>query len=402
MEVFRRDALGFGDGFHAAGENVVWCEERQAGVMMVVVVPAEKFVAPLARMGDVDEAARIVRLVLRGPEVRLGVGVVVGDARARVASLHAELGKQVGEAVAGHRSSSVLVDDELAGLHPVAADSLGEQLFGQCCVLAGCNHPGDDVAAEQIQDHVQAQEGATFVGRELRDVPRPHFVGCGRDQARNRKTPWLPLLAAFLDGASDVCEQCGAEYVGGDLDGHDEFTVATTAVGGTDDPVLRSGATPGEHVCVTGTLGRSGAALRLFRDDGSGVERANDLFRFEPRVAAGRALAPHAGAMMDSSDGLARSLHQLAEASDCGFTVEYDALPVDDAVRTLADDPADERERAVHFGEDFELVFTTDDPDAARDASPTPVTSVGRVTEPGDGVELDGEHLPDRGFTHGE
>jgi thiamine-monophosphate kinase len=202
-------------------------------------------------------------------------------------------------------------------------------------------------------------------------------------------------LSAFLDGARDVCAAVDAEYVGGDLDDHEEFTVATTAVGRTDDPVARSGARPGEAVCVTGTLGRTAAAVRLFPAD---PERANELFRFDPRVATGRALVPHAGAMMDSSDGLARSLHQLAEASDCGFAVDRAALPVDDAVAEVADDDADRRKLAVHYGEDFELVFTTDDPDAAREAAPVPVSVVGEVTD--DGVELDGEALPDRGYTH--
>ncbi|MFD1513619.1 thiamine-phosphate kinase [Halomarina rubra] len=202
-------------------------------------------------------------------------------------------------------------------------------------------------------------------------------------------------LRAFLDGAREVCETVGAEYVGGDLDDHEEFTVATTAIGRTDDPVPRSGATPGEAVCVTGTLGRSAAAVRLFPE---APDRANDLFRFEPRVAAGRALAAHAGAMMDSSDGLARSLHQLAEASDCGFAVDAETLPVDVAVDDVAADAADRRELAVHYGEDFELVFTTDDPAAARAASPTPVTVLGEVTE--SGVEMDGEPLADRGYTH--
>jgi thiamine-monophosphate kinase len=202
-------------------------------------------------------------------------------------------------------------------------------------------------------------------------------------------------LSAFLDGAREVCAAVDAEYVGGDLDDHEEFTVATTAIGRTDDPVARSGATPGEAVCVTGTLGRTAAAVRLFPED---PERANELFRFDPRVTTGRALAPHAGAMMDSSDGLARSLHQLAEASDCGFAVDGAALPVDDAVEEVAGDDADRRELAVHYGEDFELVFTTDDPDGAREAAPVPVRVVGEVTDAG--VELDGEALPDRGYTH--
>jgi thiamine-monophosphate kinase len=205
-------------------------------------------------------------------------------------------------------------------------------------------------------------------------------------------------LRSFLAGAHEVCEAAGAEYVGGDLDGHEEFTVATTAVGRAEEPVRRSGATPGEVLCVTGTLGRSAAALALFDED---RERANGLFRFQPRVAAGRAVAPLAGAMMDSSDGLARSLHQLAEASGCGFTVDGDAIPIDDAVREVAADGAAARERALFFGEDFELVFTTETPDAARAAAPVPVTAVGRVVDAEEGITLDGEPLPDRGYTHG-
>ncbi|WP_121820370.1 thiamine-phosphate kinase [Halostella salina] len=207
-------------------------------------------------------------------------------------------------------------------------------------------------------------------------------------------------LRAFVDGATAVCERVGAAYVGGDLDEHDEFTVATTALGDADDPVRRHGASPGERVCVTGTFGRSAAALRLF--DRGEVERANDLFRFEPRAAAGRAVAPHATAMLDSSDGLARSLHQLAAASDCGFAVEADAVPVDGAVDEVAADAAERRELGFFFGEDFELVFTVpeDALPAIRTESPTPVSTIGRVTE--SGVTLDDEPLPDRGFTHGE
>jgi thiamine-monophosphate kinase len=206
-------------------------------------------------------------------------------------------------------------------------------------------------------------------------------------------------LDAFLRGTTEVCAAVDAEYVGGDLDGHDEFTVATTAIGRAEDPVYRSGATPGDAVCVTGHLGRTGAALRHFeRGD---HERANELFRFTPRVRAGRAVAPSATAMMDVSDGLARSLHQLAEASDCGFAVDPDAVPVDPAVDAVARGPEDRRELSLFFGEDFELAFTIppDRLEAVRERSPVPVSVVGDVVE--SGVTLDGEDLPDRGYTHG-
>jgi thiamine-monophosphate kinase len=207
-------------------------------------------------------------------------------------------------------------------------------------------------------------------------------------------------VRAFVEGAADVCESVGARYVGGDLDDHDEFTVVGTVVGRVDDPVSRDGASPGEVVCVTGTLGRSGAALREFeRGD---ADRGNDLFRFDPRVAAGRELAGVATAMMDSSDGLARSLHQLAAASGCGFSVDWDRLPVDPAVDAVAADAADRRELAAFFGEDFELVFTLPEAalEAVREAASTPITRIGTVTEAERGVVAGGDPLPDRGYTH--
>jgi thiamine-monophosphate kinase len=206
-------------------------------------------------------------------------------------------------------------------------------------------------------------------------------------------------LTAFLQGATDVCEAANARYVGGDLDDNDELTVATAGLGWTDRPVYRSGASPGELICVTGTLGRSAVGLRLF--ESGDHEEANELFRFEPRTRTGAALADHATAMMDSSDGLARSLHQLAAASNVGATLRSADVPVDAAVSTLADTDSEALDMALYFGEDFELVFTLPEaalPDARADAA-VPVSVVGEVTE--GGLRLDGKPLPDRGYTHG-
>jgi thiamine-monophosphate kinase len=105
--------------------------------------------------------------------------------------------------------------------------------------------------------------------------------------------------------------------------------------------------------------------------------------------------------MMDSSDGLARSLHQLADASDCGFAIDWGRVPLDETVSELATTDEEEREFGLYTGEDFELVFTIshDRIDAARDASPVPISTVGNVTDRD--VVIDDEPLPDRGYTHG-
>ncbi len=202
----------------------------------------------------------------------------------------------------------------------------------------------------------------------------------------------------FVHGARDVSERVNAEYVGGDIDGHAERTIASTAVGTTDTPVYRRGATPGEVVCVTGTLGRSASAIRLF--DIGDTKQANELFQFVPRTSTGIVLGKYATAMMDSSDGLARSLHQLAEASSCGFSIEKELLPIDDTVQQVAESTDEIIDLGVYFGEDFELVFTVppEDVQTVEQKAPIQVTEIGRVTE--SGIRMDGAPVSDRGYTH--
>ncbi|MBZ6495714.1 thiamine-phosphate kinase [Natrinema longum] len=283
------------------------------------------------------------------------------------------------------------------------------------------------VTTDMLHDRTDFPDGTTrytagwrAVGASLSDVAAMGAEATAAVAAYAAPTFDRDELLAFVRGASDVCELVDTEYVGGDLDGHDEFTVATTAIGRTDDPVPRSGARPGDVVCVTGTLGRSAAALEYFDraargtddgDDADGgdegtewlLERANALFQFCPRIAAGRALAPHATAMMDSSDGLARSIHQLAEASDCGVAIESNRIPIDDAVREVADGEDEAFELATTFGEDFELVaaLPEDALPAVREATDVSLSVIGSVRTATDGVTMDGDELVDRGYTHG-
>jgi len=281
-------------------------------------------------------------------------------------------------------------------------------------LLAGwVDAAGDDAAVidglvittDMLHERTDFPDGTTrytagwrAVGASLSDVAAMGGTATAAVAAYGSPTFDEGEISSFVEGASDVCALVDAAYVGGDLDDHDEFTVAGTAVGRTDDPVFRRGAEPGDAVYVTGTLGRTGAAIREF--ERGNADRGNELFRFEPRVAAGRRLGGVASAMMDSSDGLARSLHQLAAASDCGFDVEWDRLPVDRAVDAVADGEAEHRELSTFFGEDFELVFTGPRAvvEANRESLDTPITRIGWVTE--GSVLADGDPLPDRGYSH--
>ncbi len=203
------------------------------------------------------------------------------------------------------------------------------------------------------------------------------------------------LVQGVLDGALACCAAVGTALIGGDIDRHSELTLVSSAVGEVPHPVLRKGAGVGDAVCVTGALGRTQAALRLYEEGKNG--QADALFAFPPRVEWGTLLAPHATSMIDISDGLARSLHLLAQESGVGLSIEESRLPISpEAARII---PIEERRAAILFGgEDYELLFTVPKDGLAALPPGVRFSVIGEVT-PGE-VLLDGQELPDRGYEH--
>jgi len=209
------------------------------------------------------------------------------------------------------------------------------------------------------------------------------------------------FIEELLAGLEDCCHLVNGRLLGGDIDHHRELTLVSTALGVAKKPVLRSGAKTGDLVCVTHGLGRTAAALKLF--ELTQVEKANELFRFTPRVEEGLKLAPYADAMIDISDGLARSLHQLSEASGVGFAIEYERLPLLPEIAGLAADERERREMALYTGEDFELLFTIPQAGLEEAQGAVKFTAIGRaLKERKILLRVNGklEELEDRGYEH--
>lgn len=208
------------------------------------------------------------------------------------------------------------------------------------------------------------------------------------------------FMDGMLQGVLDCCGSVEAPYLGGDLSRHSGLTLVSSALGQASNPVRRSGARPGERVCVTGELGRTAASLRLFQR--GEVDRANQLLEFAPRIVEGVALAPHATSMIDVSDGLARSLYQLSEAGRVGFRIRSEDAPVAPELDGLARDRQDRREMALFFGEDFELLFTLPQEHLPHAREVVRFTVIGEVVPEGVWIEERGEvrELEDRGYEH--
>lgn len=162
----------------------------------------------------------------------------------------------------------------------------------------------------------------------------------------------LPVRWAmdFTDGLAAAAARAGVPVLGGDLSSSDgAVMVSVTALGEVPGPgpVLRSGATAGQVLAVSGTLGRSAAGLELLRrgDDGRwpapGVaERAGELVGYhccpDPDLRQGPiAAAAGATAMIDVSDGLVRDGGRIAGAS--GVRVDLDDRAIAGMLAPIAD-----------------------------------------------------------------
>jgi thiamine-monophosphate kinase len=230
-------------------------------------------------------------------------------------------------------------------------------------------------------------------------------------------------LDGLAAGVAAAAVDCGCVVVGGDLSQSPALVVSTAVLGSlrqgrgesqvgpdregsrsagresTGDPLLRSGAQPGDQLFVTGPLGASAAGLRILtggsRPHGAA---ADQLVRAHRRPVARldegeTARLAGANAAIDVSDGLATDARHLARASGVGL--ELMSLPVADGAT------ADE---ALRGGEDYELVIATAHPGelirAFAGAGLREPSPIGTCTDDPTVLRLDGQPLPAGGWEH--
>jgi thiamine-monophosphate kinase len=217
--------------------------------------------------------------------------------------------------------------------------------------------------------------------------------------------PDLPVawLLDFARGFAEECALVGASVVGGDLTRGDAIVVAVTVIGRCRiDPVLRSGAEPGDVVAIAGRQGWAAGGLavlsRGFRSPRALVDAHR---RPQPPYDAGPAAADAgATAMLDVSDGLLGDLAHLARASGVSIDVRREALEVPEALRSVAAATgSDPTELVLTGGDDHALVATF----PADAEVPAAFRVIGSVSAAGDApaVTVDGAvHEGAGGWTH--
>ena len=246
---------------------------------------------------------------------------------------------------------------------------------------------GDDVSAVNLaQKQVAVLKTDMLVGKT--DIPRKMslwqaarkaIVMNVSDFASKGAKPTAALVALGLPkefmrkdieeiarGLNAGAREYGLYIIGGDTSETSDLIISVSLFGTAEKEalMLRNGAKPGDILAVTGFFGKSASGLRLLKDNCSVSPNLNEVLLSavcmpKARLKEGLALS-HSNAVsasIDSSDGLAWSLHEIGKMSNVGFIVN--SIPVADEVRRFAEfNHLDPLELTLYGGEEYELVVT--------------------------------------------
>jgi len=208
--------------------------------------------------------------------------------------------------------------------------------------------------------------------------------------------------------------------IGGNIARSPQLSLTTTVLGRAENPVLRSGAHPGDEVWLIGPVGLAALGLALLRSReqprlarGSTPHQRLGFSAFErtcvqswrrpiARLSEGYKLAARAHSLIDVSDGLAQDLGHIAQASQVKIIVDAAQIKLGwppAFARTCEKLSLAPLELCLTGGEDYALIAT-----GSRSKRPTFARSIG-VVERGKGTWLQTEgkkprRLSQGGFDH--
>jgi len=212
-------------------------------------------------------------------------------------------------------------------------------------------------------------------------------------------------LSDFAEGLAKASATFGIALAGGDTTrGPLTLSIQVHGTVAEGKCLRRSGAAPGDLVCVSGTFGDAGAALPyLDTVKPSPLQKAvlTQYHHPQPRVTLGQQLVGYASAAIDVSDGLLADLQHVLAASGVGARVQVDEVPLSAALQELHGNKA--IELALTAGDDYQLCVTISPGQWSRlsEQVRAELTVIGQIeAEPGLRLEGGEEGISIQGFDH--
>ncbi|MCY7421640.1 MAG: thiamine-phosphate kinase [Chitinophagaceae bacterium] len=219
----------------------------------------------------------------------------------------------------------------------------------------------------------------------------------------------VEALDEFYEGVFAACEKYNVDLIGGDTTSSNKgFIISVTAIGEITPgkAVKRSGAQPGDLLCVSGFLGGAFLGLTI-------LEREKKIYLESPGVQpdleeqqyiVGRMLKPEARkdiieffeqqnivptSMMDVSDGLSSETLHICKQSMVGCKIYEDKIPIhDDAKQFAYKLELDPTACALSGGEDYELLFTIPQSEHDKIVLNEEISVIGYLTDIEEGVHI--------------
>src|SRR6266581_5888188 len=191
--------------------------------------------------------------------------------------------------------------------------------------------------------------------------PQALMVSLGLPAPVKKKT-----VQDIARGLGQAAREYKCKIIGGDTNQSDDLVIDIAGIGFASPKTIvrRNGARPGDIIAVTGPFGKPSAGLRILlskekKDSAKYPSLVRAVRRPKARLTEGITLArSHAAtSSIDSSDGLAWSLHQIAQSSNVG--INLDTIPIAaDVQRFAKEHRLSALELALYGGEEYELVVT--------------------------------------------
>jgi thiamine-monophosphate kinase len=240
----------------------------------------------------------------------------------------------------------------------------------------------DDVAAVSLGKKTLAFKCDMLVG--MTDVPqqmtprqaaRKSIVACASDLAAKGAQPLAALISLGLPktvtrgyveelarGFQMASNEFGIKIVGGDTNEASDLVIDCSMMGIADRIPPRSGARPGDAVVMSGLFGYPASGLAILM----GGARATGQFRKSAVDSVLEPLPRHDFAIfarfftssIDSSDGLATSLYEIAAQSKVDIQIDYDKVRAEGVDEFAQANNLDPHNLVFFGGEEYEIVAT--------------------------------------------
>jgi len=172
------------------------------------------------------------------------------------------------------------------------------------------------------------------------------------------------FIDKLLDGFEESSRIYGIELIGGNITSSDKLFIDITVIGEVEEDkiVRRSGASVGDLLFVTGTLGDSAKGLEIL-SSGNGEKDSHLEHRHKnpvARIETGRILGNLgiATSMIDISDGFLIDLERITLEHGLGAEIFTDKIPLSKKFADIFQSSKEALLFALSGGEDYELLFT--------------------------------------------